>query len=236
MNGHIIAITGGPGLGKSTLTKALADHYRAWAILEGEEADLPPRIREDIRDHIRILELDLFFRNKNVSDYLRALKIKEEGGIAVLDTFWMTNDVYIEEWLEEGFEKELLRHMTQMDRGFLPPPDITICITATEATIREMIIRRGRQFEKNEAVITKFIAMAKAQEAFFRKADLPNTFYFDRTGLDFHNPEDLKRFTEVIDKNINQSIPLADPVVRFSRPKIKDVQVFETEEKIAKLT
>jgi deoxyadenosine/deoxycytidine kinase len=225
MNGHIIAITGGPGLGKSTLTKALADHYRTWAILEGEEADLPERIREDIRDHKRILELDLFFRNKNVSDYLRALKIKAEGGIAMLDTFWMTNDVYIEEWLEEGFEKELLRHMTQMDRGFLPAPDVTICITASEKTIREMILKRGRKFEMNEEVIGKFISMSKAQEAFFRKADLPNTFYFDRTGLDFRQPGDLKRFTEVIDRHINLTIPLEDPVVRFSRPKEEDVEV-----------
>lgn len=202
-------------MGKSTLTKALADHYRAWAILEGEEADLPERIREDIRDHKRILELDLFFRNKNVSDYLRALKIKEEGGIAMLDTFWMTNDVYIEEWLDEGFEKELLRHMTQMDRGFLPPPDITICITASEKAIREMIIKRGRQFEKNEEVLSKFVAMARAQEASFRKWNLPNTFFFDRTGLDFHTTGDLKRFTEVIDRHINLSIPLSDPVVRL---------------------
>jgi len=225
MNGHIIAITGGPGLGKSTLTKVLANHYRAWEILEGEEADLPERIREDIRDHKRILELDLFFRNKNVSDYLRALKIKSEGGTAMLDTFWMTNDVYIEEWLEEGFEKELLRHMTSMDRGFLPSPDVTICITASEATIREMIIRRGRKFEMNEGVIGKFISMAKAQEAFFRKANLPNTFYFDRTGLDFKKPEDLKRFTEVIDKHINLSIPLTDPVVRFYRPEETNIQI-----------
>jgi deoxyadenosine/deoxycytidine kinase len=224
-NGTIIAITGGPGLGKSTLTKALADHYRAWAILEGEEADLPERIREDIRDHKRILELDLFFRNKNVSDYLRALKIKSEGGVAMLDTFWMTNDVYIEEWLEEGFEKELLRHMTQMDRGFLPPPDVTICITASETTIREMILRRGRKFEMNEGVIRKFIAMAKAQEAFFRKWDLPNTFYFDRTGLDFNVAKDLRQFTEVIDKHINLTIPLSDPVVRFSRPQETNVQI-----------
>jgi deoxyadenosine/deoxycytidine kinase len=223
--GSIIAITGGPGLGKSTLTKALADHYRAWAILEGEEADLPERIREDIRDHKRILELDLFFRNKNVSDYQRALKIKAEGGIAMLDTFWMTNDVYIEEWLEEGFEKEILREMTRIDRGFLPPPDITICITASETTIREMIIRRGRQFEKNEAVLKKFVAMAQAQEAFFRKADLPNTFYFDRTGLDFNLAKDLARFTEVIDQMINPPIPLSDPVIRFSRPAEKDVRV-----------
>ena len=224
-NGHIIAITGGPGLGKSTLTKALADHYHAWAILEGEEADLPERIREDIRDHKRILELDLFFRNKNVSDYLRALKIKQEGGIAMLDTFWMTNDVYIEEWLDEGFEKELLRHMTQMDRGFLPPPDVTLCITASEAAIREMVTKRGRQFEKNESVLNKFVAMANAQKAFFRKANLPNTFYFDRTGLDFDVAKDLKVFTDIIDKNINLSIPLADPVIRFSRPKVTNVHV-----------
>lgn len=218
MNGQIIAITGGPGLGKSTLTKALADHYRAWAILEGEEADLPERIREDIRDHKRILELDLFFRNKNVSDYLRALKIKEEGGIAVLDTFWMTNDVYIEEWLEDGFEKELLRHMTQMDRGFLPAPDMTICITASDKAIREMITKRGRKFEMNEGVLSKFVSMARAQEASFRKWSLPNTFYFDRTGLDFHKADDLKQFTEVIDRHINLSIPLSDPVVRPHRP------------------
>ncbi len=224
-NGNIIAITGGPGLGKSTLTKALADHYKAWAILEGEEADLPERIREDIRDHKRILELDLFFRNKNVSDYLRALKIKEEGGIAMLDTFWMTNDVYIEEWLEEGFEKELLRHMTQMDRGFLPSPDVTICITASETAIREMITRRGRKFEMNEGVLKKFVSMAQAQEAFFRKADLPNTFYFDRTGLDFNRVEDLKQFTEVIDRIMNPSIPLTDPVIRFSRHEAADVQM-----------
>jgi deoxyadenosine/deoxycytidine kinase len=115
--------------------------------------------------------------------------------------------------------------MTQMDRGFLPPPDVTICITASDTTIREMILRRGRKFEMNEGVIGKFISMSKAQEAFFRKANLPNTFYFDRTGLDFNQAKGLSRFTEVIDKHINLPIPLADPVVRFSRPKESDVQI-----------
>ena len=77
----IVAITGGPGIGKSFLVKKLAKHYNASLFLEGKESDFPKRILEDLRDNKRILELVLYFRTMRVMDFLAALRLKGKGKI-----------------------------------------------------------------------------------------------------------------------------------------------------------
>lgn len=200
--GNIIVITGGPGLGKSTLVKKLADHYDGKAILEGEEKDFPKRIIEDISENKRILELVLWFRNKTVQDYLEAIKIKEQGGIVFLDTYWLTNDVYVDEWLSDKFENEMMQKVSDIDQQLLPPPDLTICLTASVEIIKKFMKSRNRSFEQKSELIERYVGMTAAHDSFFKQEGLPNTEFVDRTHLDFEQEKDFKVVTDIVDSKI----------------------------------
>lgn len=106
--GRIIAIVGAPRSGKSFLAKRLVEHYGGRAFFEGEEINFPARIKEDIAKNIRPLERVLWFRNKLVEKYRVALRHKQKGELVILDTFWISYQLFIDA-LVKGFERALLR-------------------------------------------------------------------------------------------------------------------------------
>jgi deoxyadenosine/deoxycytidine kinase len=202
--GYIIVITGGPGLGKSTLVKKLADHYNGAAILEGEEKDFPQRILDDIANNERIFELVLFFRNKAVAEYIEALKIKERGGVVFLDTFWLTNNVYVNEWMSDKFEQEIMNKVSDLDQHFLPYPDTTICLTASSGLIKNFMKKRGRSLEQKTEQIERYVAMTAAHDKFFKQKNIKNTEFVDRTELDFEQKKDFQIVTKIVDKHLKK--------------------------------
>jgi len=189
--GKIIAITGGPRTGKSTLVKFLFERLGAVPFFEGEEKDFPPRIIENIKSGKNLLELMLWFRNKIISDYLRALELKKSGRIAILDTFLPTNDIYIEEWMPAGFEKECVKEMAAIDEKFLPWPDLVVALASDEETIRRFIVKGGRSFEQDEDYIKKQIALNKAHTDYFKKLDKPNIQFVSVADINYESSEKM---------------------------------------------
>jgi deoxyadenosine/deoxycytidine kinase len=187
MHGKIIAITGGPRTGKSTLTKLLSAKLNATAFLEGEEKDFPPRIWENIKTNHRLLELLIWFRNKCVKDYLEAMEIKKNGGIAILDSFWATNDVYVERWMSDQLEIDLMKAISKIDYAVLPWPDLVISLYSNKNKIKEFAIAGEREFELTEEFLKKQIDLNNAHEDYFRKINKPNVKFIDRSNFDFFN-------------------------------------------------
>lgn len=194
MKGKIIAITGGPRTGKSTLVRLLAEKLGAEALFEGEEKDFPNRILEDIKTRNNVLELILWFRNKGVGDYLKALEIKKSGKIAILDTFWATNDVYINEWVADEFEKGVLKNLAKMDYELLPWPNLVISLHSNEEKIREFVIAGGRIFELESDFLQKQFILNDAHENYFRKLGKPNIKFIETPDLNFLDPKQLDNF------------------------------------------
>lgn len=194
MGGKIIAITGGPRTGKSTLVKLLSKKLKATPFLEGEEKDFPVRIWEDIKTNSRLLELLVWFRNKGVKDYLEAIKIRESGGIAILDAFWATNDVYVDEWLSDQLEKEIMKDIVKIDYETLPWPDLVISLYSDKNKIREFSISGGREFELTEEFLNKQADLNNAHEHYFRKLNKPNVKFINRKDFDYFNTEQLNSF------------------------------------------
>lgn len=199
--GKIIAVTGGPRSGKSTLVKMLAEHFQGKAFLEGEEHDFPKRIIDDIVNEDKSLELMLWFRNHAVKQYLEALKIKDNGGVAVLDCFWGTNQPYVDLWVHDEFEKEILTDVSTIDAKTFPWPDRVIVLSQNEEGIKEFAKLGGREFENNDKYFQKQLDIHQRHDSFFEgiKDQYPNIAFFDRSGLDFINKkEDFERVLELL--------------------------------------
>lgn len=192
MEGKIIAVTGGPRTGKSTLVKLLAECLGGQAFLEGEESDFPPRVLEDIGQGIRSFELIIWFRNRAIKTYLEAVELKKNNGIAILDTFWLTNDIYIDEWITDPFEKEILKSVMSLDTRLLPWPDMIISLYANEEKIKEFAVAGGREFELSDEFLRKQIALNDAHQKYFNDLPIKNGLFIDRSDFDYFNAKHLE--------------------------------------------
>lgn len=201
MNGKIIAITGGPRTGKSTLARLLSEKMKCESFLEGEEKDFPERILEDISLGKRTLELILWFRNKCVLDYLKALETKKRGGIVMLDTFWATNDVYLDEWVFDGFEKDILKDLVKIDYELLPWPDLVLSLRADKNKIQKLVAVGGRRFELSNDFLQKQINLNNAHENYFRKLNKSNIYFIDVSKSDYLIQEELDSMISFIKKH-----------------------------------
>ncbi len=197
-SGFIIAVCGGPGTGKSTLVDKLAHHYGGEAIFEGEE--FPQRIKENLSKNENQLESRIYFRNLLTKMHLRAEELKKSGKFVIMDTFWLTNDVYSEHWLEHEFHKELMRDLSALDAQFLSMPDIMIILEADKSKINEFMMKRGRLFELENDVLNRFVTAGTAHRDFFQRHS--NAFFIDRSELDFEKTEHFKVITDLIDAKL----------------------------------
>lgn len=201
--GKIIAVTGGPRSGKSFLAKLLTVHYKAVSFMEGEEHELPPRIIEDIQKNIRPMERILWFRNKVIQKYLKALEHKRSGQIVVLDTFWIDNQPYVE-LLQSGFPKDVIREMAEIDREILAWPDVSIFLKNSEQGIRKFISLGNRSFDASEDFInTQALPISKSYDVIFDKLtpeQSAKVIPIARENLDFTDKEQFKSLTDKIDQ------------------------------------
>ncbi len=196
--GSIIAICGGPGTGKSTLVHKLRDHYNAEAIFEGEE--FPERIKENLRDNKNQLESRIYFRNLLTKMHLKAEVLKQQGKFVIMDTFWLTNDVYSERWLEHDFQKDLMRELSLLDSQFLSMPDLMIILEADKHKVHEFMMKRGRLFEIDGDVVNRFVTAGNAHRDFFERHH--NAYFIDRSELDFEKSDHFKIITDLINDKL----------------------------------
>jgi deoxyadenosine/deoxycytidine kinase len=190
-SGIIIAVSGGPGTGKSSLVRRLAAHYQAEAFFEGEEKDFPAEVREGIRTGNNQLATRMYFRNKTFSQYLNALERKKEGRIIFLDNFWLVNEVCCREFLNDVFEKELMLSASELDRKIFPWPDLIISLKASPERIKQFVMARGRSFELNNDFIERYAAIHDTHDAYLKSFAIDNVIFLDRSERDFKKEEDF---------------------------------------------
>jgi len=201
-SGIIIAISGGPGTGKSSLVRRLAAHYQAEAIFEGEEKDFPDEVREGIRTGKKQLATRLYFRNKTFTQYLDALAHKKSGRLVFLDNFWFLNEVCCREFLHDNFEKELMAMAAELDRKIFPWPDLIVSLKASPAKIKEFVLARGRTFEINNDFLERYAAIHATYDEYLKRMNIENILFIDRSALDFKKEEDLNWFMNTIEEKL----------------------------------
>lgn len=196
MKGKIIAVVGASASGKSFVVKKLKEYFNAESFLEGEAENLPKRIIDNFSEKTRNFETVIWFRNQRVMDFIEAEKLAKKGKNVILDTFWITNQLYIESMLK-GFEKELAQQIGKIDNQIMPRPDLIIFLQIDEKNIREFIKQRGRDFDQDEEFIQRILKTNKEHEDFFGKNRFENLITIRRDKMDFRNEKD---FAELVKK------------------------------------
>ena len=165
--------------------------------------DFPTRILEDIQKGVRGLELMLWFRNRCVRDYLRAMEEKVSGKIAVLDTFWETCPVYIDTWLPDQFEADVIQDLSRMDFESFPWPDLVIALSSSEERLREFARAGGREFERDENIIRLHAALNRAHENYFRNLDRNDILFVDRSKVDYNQPAEIDNLIRTVKEKLD---------------------------------
>lgn len=145
--GKIIAVVGGIATGKSTLARLLA--VRLKAHLFGEKIRGNPYLKEQYTKNSKIFENYIWFFNSELKVYNDALKLKQVGKTAVIDTsVTITPEIYRQLYFK-GHDAKLLKDLIANTINHLPLPDITIFLTGSNEFILKRLQRRGRKVESN---------------------------------------------------------------------------------------
>lgn len=203
--GKIIAIIGAPRSGKSFLAQQIANHYKTKVFLEGDEGDFPKRIEEDIRLNIRPLERILWFRNKVIFDYQKALKRKARNETVVLDTCWLDTRPY-NDVLVRGFERKILNDLFKTDINLLPWPDTVIFLKNSKQQTRDFQYTGDRNFDEGDTFFNEqILPLIAAYKKYFSSKEVKSKIItIDRANLDFSKEQDLTKIITCIEKRMQK--------------------------------
>jgi deoxyadenosine/deoxycytidine kinase len=180
-NGKIIAVLGAQASGKSSLVEHLQKHIsNSVGFYEGEEF---PQFVVDAFDEPAIrIRAFLYFHNHWLNQYMEAEAIREAKGIAILDTFWLTNLFYLDTLVDKN-ERQLIQDaITTAAKIFKPPDGIIYLEIEKEQMIQRIKDRakeRNRPWEADEDWLAEPLSVKRRHDTFFSNAPVQNQLLGD---------------------------------------------------------
>ena len=215
-----VAIVGGPGVGKSTLVRQLADLYHNGSYGEGEKGVWHPRVLEDIaagRNPIGVTEYFARLYDANYRD-AAAHDARRPGDL-------LRGRAHDARGPHRRISGRLSRRAAPRSpaMGEAWRPDRIIVLTSSRATIERQIIMRNRSHEGVENMVRRFQLI---DDEFRRLAPLdPTAVVIDRDGREFHERFDLLEIIRMAGLPMFNEIPydaalsLPHPAATSSRPR-----------------
>ena len=180
-----VAIVGGPGVGKSTLVRQLADLYHNGSYGEGEKGVWNPRVLEDIAVGQNPVGVTAYFAWLYDANYRDAAGHDGPGKVIFFEGARITLEAHIAEYPPEYHDE--LRKVAAIGDAW--NPDKVIVLTSSTGTIEKHIRLRNRPHEDVENMVHRFRLIDRE---FRRLAPLfPNTILIDRDSKEFHDREGL---------------------------------------------
>jgi nicotinamide riboside kinase len=198
-----VAIVGGPGVGKSTLVRQLADLYHNGAYGEGEKGVWHPRVLEDIAAGINAVGVTEYFARLYDANYRDASGHDSPDHVIFFEGARITLEAHMAEYAPE--DHDALRQVLSI--GDWWNPEKVIVLTSSTATIEKHIRMRNREHEEVENMVRRFRLI---DGEFRRLAPLyPNTIVIDRDGKEFHERAGLVDIITMAGLPMFKEIPYA---------------------------
>jgi broad-specificity NMP kinase len=180
-----VAIVGGPGVGKSTLVRQLADLYHHGSYGEGEKGVWHPRVLEDIAAGRNAVGVTEYFARLYDANYRDAAGHDSPDRVIFFEGARITLEAHIAEYAPAD-RGALLR---VCDLGNAWNPDRIIVLTSSTSTIEKHIRLRNRAHEDVEEMVRRF----RLIDGEFRRLAprYPQAVVIDRDGHEFHERDSL---------------------------------------------
>lgn len=180
-----VAIVGGPGVGKSTLVRQLADLYHNGSYGEGEKGVWDPRVLEDIAAGVNAAGVTEYFARLYDANYADAARHDAPDKVIFFEGARITLEAHMAEYPPQ--DHAALREVLRIGDGW--KPDRVIVLTSSTGTIEKHIRLRNREHEEVENMVRRF----RLIDGEFRRlaAAYPNTVVIDRDGKEFHARQGL---------------------------------------------
>ena len=185
-----LAVAGNIGVGKSSLTARLAEHYALEPVYEA--VDENPYLKDFYKDMKRYaFHSQIFFLSRRLEQHLAQVN---PGSRIIQDrTIYEDAGVFARNLFEQGVmdarDFGSYHAMYEAIRRALKPPDVLVYLRSSAPTLQTRIAQRGRDYEA--AIQRDYLEQLNLlYDAWIETYDLSPKLVLDADALDFVNREE----------------------------------------------